>query len=137
MSCPSHFQTCSILLPSCQKTLASLLQYLTTTSYRTIPTILEKRPVARYHDLTWSLPVKMEIFQVHGHRVGFTAKETGNTAGQDVRGNQQGCYSSRQVMKIKVSTDTPTEFELGDTAADIQRRREEREQREREEVVKQ
>ena len=28
--------------------------------------------------------------------------------------------------------DTPTEFQLGDTAADIQRRREEREARERE-----
>ena len=30
-------------------------------------------------------------------------------------------------------TDTPTEFELGDMAADMQRRREEREAREREE----
>ena len=32
----------------------------------------------------------------------------------------------RRVRKIEVPTDTPTEFELGDTAADIQRRREER-----------
>ena len=31
----------------------------------------------------------------------------------------------RNVRKIEVPTDTPTEFELGDTAADIQRRREE------------
>ena len=35
------------------------------------------------------------------------------------------------VRKIAVSTDTPTKFELGDTAADIQRSREEREQREK------
>ena len=35
------------------------------------------------------------------------------------------------MRKIKVPTDTPTEFELGDAAADIQRRREDREQRER------
>ena len=33
-------------------------------------------------------------------------------------------------MKIEVPTDTPTKFELGDTAVDIWRRREEREQRE-------
>ena len=33
---------------------------------------------------------------------------------------------------MEIPTDTPTEFELGDTAADIQIRREEREQRERE-----
>ena len=40
-------------------------------------------------------------------------------------------YKSRKnVGKIEVLTDTPTEFELGDTAAVIQRRREEREQRE-------
>ena len=32
----------------------------------------------------------------------------------------------RNVKKIEVPTDTSTEFELGDTAADIQRRREER-----------
>ena len=35
------------------------------------------------------------------------------------------------MRKIEVPTDTPTEFELGDTAADIQRRREKREARER------
>ena len=35
--------------------------------------------------------------------------------------------------KVKVPTDTHTEFELGDTAADIQRRREEKEASEREE----
>ena len=34
-------------------------------------------------------------------------------------------------------TDTPTEFELGDTATDIQRRREERETRERDKAQKQ
>ena len=39
------------------------------------------------------------------------------------------------MRKIKVPTDTPTEFELGDTATDIHRRREERKQREREEGV--
>ena len=38
----------------------------------------------------------------------------------------------RNVRKTKVPTDTPTEFELGDTAADIQRRREKREQGEKE-----
>ena len=36
----------------------------------------------------------------------------------------------RRVRKIKVPTDTPTEFELGDTAADTHRR-EEGEQKER------
>ena len=36
------------------------------------------------------------------------------------------------MRRIEVPTDTPTEFELGDTAADIQRRREKREWRERE-----
>ena len=40
-------------------------------------------------------------------------------------------------MKIEVPTDTPTEFKLGDAAADIQRRREEREQRKVEEGEKQ
>ena len=35
------------------------------------------------------------------------------------------------MRKIEVPRDIPTEFELGDTAADIQSRREEREQRER------
>ena len=37
------------------------------------------------------------------------------------------------MRKIEVPTDTPTEFELGDTAADIQRRREKSEARQREE----
>ena len=40
----------------------------------------------------------------------------------------------RRVRKIEVPTDTSTKFELGDTAAFIQRRREEREAREREEA---
>ena len=35
------------------------------------------------------------------------------------------------MRKIEIPKDTPTEFELGDTAAHIQRRRAEREQRER------
>ena len=38
----------------------------------------------------------------------------------------------KKVRKIEIPTDTPTEFELGDTAADIEKRREKREQRERE-----
>ena len=37
----------------------------------------------------------------------------------------------RNMRKIDVPTDTPTEFDLGDTAADIQRKREEREQSEK------
>ena len=37
----------------------------------------------------------------------------------------------KNVRKIEVPTDTPTEFELGDTTSDIQRRREEREHREK------
>ena len=42
------------------------------------------------------------------------------------------------MRRIEVPTETPTEFELGDTAADIQRRREEREQRDqREQIEKQ
>ena len=41
--------------------------------------------------------------------------------------------AKKNVKKIGVQTDTPTEFELGNTAADIQRMREEREQREGEE----
>ena len=41
-----------------------------------------------------------------------------------------GNRKSRRVSKMEVPTDTPTEFELGDTAADIQRRREESEVRE-------
>ena len=39
--------------------------------------------------------------------------------------------------KVTVLTDTPTEFELGDTATDIQRRREERTEREKKEAEKQ
>ena len=34
----------------------------------------------------------------------------------------------KNVRKIEAPTDTPTEFELGDTAADIQKKREVREQ---------
>ena len=41
------------------------------------------------------------------------------------------------MRKIEVPKDIPTEFELGYTAADIQRRREETEHREREEAEKQ
>ena len=37
----------------------------------------------------------------------------------------------KNVSKIEVPRDKPTESELGDKAADIQRRREKREQRER------
>ena len=36
------------------------------------------------------------------------------------------------MRKIEVPTDTPTEFKLGDTAADIQKKREVKKQRERE-----
>ena len=43
----------------------------------------------------------------------------------------------KNVRKLEVPTDTPTMFELADTAADIKRRREEREQRERKESEKQ
>ena len=42
----------------------------------------------------------------------------------------------RNVRKVEIPTDTPTEFELGDTAADIQRQREEKEQRKRKETQK-
>ena len=42
-------------------------------------------------------------------------------------------YRGRRVRKIEVPTYTPTEFEFGYRAADIQRRRLEREAREREE----
>ena len=35
----------------------------------------------------------------------------------------------KNVRKIEIPTDTPTEFEFGDTVADIQRRREEIEHR--------
>ena len=41
------------------------------------------------------------------------------------------------IRKIELYTETPTQFELCDTAADTQRRREEREQRKREEAEKQ
>ena len=43
----------------------------------------------------------------------------------------------KNVRKIEVHADTPTEFESGDTAGDNQSRRVEREQREREETHKQ
>ena len=43
----------------------------------------------------------------------------------------------KNVRMIEVPVDTPTEFKLGDTAADIQRKIEEREQREQEEAEKQ
>ena len=39
----------------------------------------------------------------------------------------------RVLRRIEVPTKTPPEFELGDTAADIQRRKEEKEAREKEE----
>ena len=39
------------------------------------------------------------------------------------------------MRKIEVPTDSVPEFELRDTAADVQQRREEREAREREEVA--
>ena len=42
-----------------------------------------------------------------------------------------GSKKGRKVRKIEVPTDSVPEFELGDTAVDIQRRREEREARER------
>ena len=45
---------------------------------------------------------------------------------------KMGSKKGRRVRKIEVPTDTPTEFELRDTAANIQRR-EEREARKREE----
>ena len=44
-----------------------------------------------------------------------------------------GPIKGRRVKKIEVPRDSVPEFELGDTAADIQWRREEREAREREE----
>ena len=44
-----------------------------------------------------------------------------------------GPKKGRRVRKIEVPTDSVPEFELGDTEADIKRRREEREAREREE----
>ena len=42
---------------------------------------------------------------------------------------KMGAKKGRIVRKIKFPTDIPAHFELGDSAADIQRRREEREQR--------
>ena len=48
-----------------------------------------------------------------------------------------GLKKGRRVRKIEVPTDIVPEFELGDTAADIQQRREEREARERDEVRQQ
>ena len=42
----------------------------------------------------------------------------------------------KNVRKIEVPTDRPIECQLGDTTADIQKRREERERREREETEK-
>ena len=45
--------------------------------------------------------------------------------------------SRKNVRKIVNPTDTPTGFELGDTAADIQRRRQKRELRERNKAEKQ
>ena len=44
-----------------------------------------------------------------------------------------GAKKDRKVRKIEIPTDTPPEFELGDTVADIQWRREERVAKEREE----
>ena len=46
---------------------------------------------------------------------------------------KMGPKKCKIVRKIEVSTDTPTNFKFRDTAADIQRRREERQQRDREE----
>ena len=48
---------------------------------------------------------------------------------------KMGPKKGRRARKSKVPTDIPTEFELGDMATDIQRRREEREARERKEVA--
>ena len=51
-------------------------------------------------NLTWSLPIKAGSLQVFGHIVGcITAGQAGNTAGQDVKGNQQGSYRNRQSGK--------------------------------------
>ena len=47
-----------------------------------------------------------------------------------------GPKKGRRVRKIEVFTDIPTEFELGDEAADIQTSREDRQQREREEEAR-
>ena len=48
-----------------------------------------------------------------------------------------GPKKGSRVRKIEVPTDSVLEFELGDTAADIQQMRQEREAREREEAQKQ
>ena len=48
-----------------------------------------------------------------------------------------GPKKGRRVRKIEVFTDSVPEFELGDTAADIQQRKAEREARQREEAQKQ
>ena len=45
---------------------------------------------------------------------------------------KKGPKKGRNVRKIEVPTDTPTGFGLGDTASDLQERREEREQSDRE-----
>ena len=48
-----------------------------------------------------------------------------------------GPKKGRRVRKKEIPTDSVPEFELRDTAADIQQRREEREAREREEIQQQ
>ena len=48
-----------------------------------------------------------------------------------------GPKEGRRVSKIEVPTDSVPAFELGDTVADIQQRREEREARERQEAQQQ
>ena len=48
-----------------------------------------------------------------------------------------GPEKGKRVREIEVPTDGVPEFDLGDTAADIQRRREGREAREREEAQQQ
>ena len=50
---------------------------------------------------------------------------------------KMGPNKGRRVGKIEVPTDSVPEFKLGDTVADIQRMREEREAREREEAQQQ
>ena len=50
---------------------------------------------------------------------------------------KNGPKKGSKVWKIEVLKDTTKEIELGDTAADIQMRREEREARERKETQKQ
>ena len=49
----------------------------------------------------------------------------------------KGPKKGRRVKKIEISTESVPEFELGDTVADIQQRREEREAREMEEAQQQ